>query len=112
MVETRTQPAIPLAVICGCASMGELPRLVPELCGRVWEALRAQGVHGGRHVAVYWDDAMHLAVGVEALTPFESRGELEADATPAWEVYAHWDPDWDAHPERIRTEVVHLLAPA
>ena len=54
MVETRTQPAIPLAVIRRRASMGELPRLVPDLCGRVWDALRAQGVRGGRHVAVYW----------------------------------------------------------
>lgn len=32
-------------------------------------------------------------------------------AGPRWELYGHWEPSWDAHPERIRTEVCYLLEP-
>ena len=32
-------------------------------------------------------------------------------AGPTWEIYGHWQPDWDHHPSRIRTDVFHLLEP-
>jgi effector-binding domain-containing protein len=31
-------------------------------------------------------------------------------AGPNWEVYGHWQADWDANPSRIRTDVFYLLA--
>lgn len=27
-----------------------------------------------------------------------------------WEIYGHWDEEWNADPSRIRTDVFHLLA--
>ena len=32
-------------------------------------------------------------------------------AGPRWELYGHWEPEWNAHPERIRTDVCYLLEP-
>jgi effector-binding domain-containing protein len=139
--------AIPLAVVRREARASELSRVVPECCGLVWNALRAQGVRGGRHVAVYWDGAIHLDVGVEISTPFAERGEMVRSATPAgaiawtthmgpygglitaheaihawaraggrrlagpnWEIYGHWESEWDHDPARIRTDVFYLVA--
>jgi effector-binding domain-containing protein len=30
-------------------------------------------------------------------------------AGPSWEIYGHWQDDWNQHPERIRTDVFYLL---
>src|SRR5947207_3211131 len=32
-------------------------------------------------------------------------------AGPNWEIYGHWQPDWDADPSQIRTDVFYLIAP-
>ncbi|HET7695748.1 MAG TPA: GyrI-like domain-containing protein [Vicinamibacterales bacterium] len=138
--------AVPLAVVRRQAQGAALARVVPECCGLVWNALRAQGLRGGRHVAVYRDDAITLDVGVEFDGPFDGAGEVVASATPAglaastihlgpygglgaahdavrqwceshghrlagprWEIYGHWQPEWNEHPSRIRTDVFYLL---
>jgi len=75
--------SVPLAVIRRQVNPSELSRAVPEMCGRVWEALRAQGMRGGRHVAVYLDDAIRIEVGVELLQPFVETGPVVRSATPA-----------------------------
>ncbi len=75
--------AVPLAVVRREARAADLARVVPECCGLVWNALRAQGVRGGRHVAVYWDGAIRLDVGVEIGVPFAETGELVRSATPS-----------------------------
>jgi effector-binding domain-containing protein len=31
-------------------------------------------------------------------------------AGPSWEIYGHWQSEWDADPSRIRTDVFYLLA--
>ena len=31
-------------------------------------------------------------------------------AGPNWEIYGHWQDDWNADPSRIRTDVFYLLA--
>ena len=31
-------------------------------------------------------------------------------AGPNWEIYGHWQPEWNADPSRIRTDVYYLLA--
>jgi effector-binding domain-containing protein len=85
----------PLAVVRRRASPKELAKVVPEACGTVWGVLRAQKIKGaGRHVALYWDSAINLEVGVELDAPFAGHGEVVASATPAGPVAtaAHFGP--------------------
>jgi len=121
--------------------------VVPECCGLVWEAVRAQQAQAGRHVAIYWDGSMRLEVGVELHGPFAEHGEVVRSATPAgavallthfgpygglgaahdavrewctangyqlagpsWEIYGHWQHEWNEDPSRIRTDVYYLLS--
>jgi len=93
-VTQRSAPAVPLAVMARIATPDALPRLVPETCGRVWQALQRQGVRGGRHVAVYWDDVIHCEIGVEIDAPFAPTDGLIASQTPAGPVatMVHYGP--------------------
>ena len=145
-VERLQLPSVPLAVVRRQVSQSELSRVVPECCGLVWNAVRAQGARGGRHVALYWDGSIRLEVGVELLGPFTEQDGVVRLATPAgavasathfgpyhrlrvvhdaihewcrsnnhrlagpsWEIYGHWQPEWDADPSLIRTDVFYLL---
>ena len=83
--EVRLQhlESIPVAVVRRQARPEELSQLVPQCCGLVWNALRAQQVRGGRHVAIYWDAAIRLEIGAEVNGPFVEEGELVRSATPA-----------------------------
>jgi effector-binding domain-containing protein len=147
VVQLQQLESIPLAVIRRQASAAELSRVVPECCGIVWNALRAQQVKGGRHVAIYWDGTIRLEVGAELPGPFVEVANVVRSATPAgtvasvthlgqysdlgaahqavrdwckstnhrlagpnWEIYGHWQPEWDADPSQIRTDVFYLLA--
>jgi effector-binding domain-containing protein len=144
--QLRQQDPIPLAVIRRRATQSELSRVVPECCGLVWNALRAQGVRGGRHIAVYWDGSIRLEVGVEMSGEFVDAGEVVHSATPAgmvaslahfgpygtlgaahdalrrwckanghalagpsWEIYGHWQSEWDTNPSLIRTDVCYQV---
>ena len=146
LVRIERLDSVPVAVICGQASRSELSRLVPEWCGRVWNAVRAQQAPAGRHVAIYWDASIRLEVGVELKGPFVDHGEVVRSATPSgmvasvthfgpygglgaahaavrdwclandqrlagpnWEIYGHWQTDWDAKPSLIQTDVFYLL---
>ena len=82
-VERHNLPAIPLAVVRRQVSQAELPRVVPECCGLVWNTLRAQGIRGGRHVALYWDGSIRLECGVELQGPFIEQDGVVRSATPA-----------------------------
>jgi effector-binding domain-containing protein len=82
-VQIERLDSIPLAVVRRQARQSELSRLVPELCGLVWNVLRAQQIKGGRHVAVYWDGSIRLEVGVELSVPFVELGGVVRSATPA-----------------------------
>jgi effector-binding domain-containing protein len=147
-VQLQQLKSIPLAVIRRQAKQSELSRLVPELCGLVWNEVRAQQAKAGRNVALYWDGAIRLEVGVELLGPFTDHGEVVLSATPAgaiasathigpysglgathdavhqwckannrtlagpsWEIYGHWQPEWNTNPSLIRTDVYYQLAP-
>ena len=74
---------IPLAVVRRQARASELSKVVPELCGVVWSSIRARGLKGGRHVAIYWDGAIRLEVGVEMLDAIPDDGDVVRSATPA-----------------------------
>ena len=78
--------SIPLAAVRRQANPSQLSRLVPECCGQVWTAVRAQNTKAGRHVAIYWDSAIRLDIGVELLGAFEEQGEVVRSATPAGSV--------------------------
>jgi effector-binding domain-containing protein len=147
VVQLQQLKSVPIAVIRRQAHASELSRLVPECCGLVWNAVRAQQAKGGRHVAIYWDDGIRLEVGVELLGPFTEDGEVVLSATPAgtvasathfgpynglgaahdairqwcsannhylvgpnWEIYGHWQPEWNTNSSRIRTDVYYQLA--
>jgi effector-binding domain-containing protein len=75
--------SVPLAVIRRQTSGSELSRVVPQCCGLVWNAVRAQQARAGRHVAIYWDGSIRLEVGVELHGPFAEEGEVVRSATPA-----------------------------
>jgi len=51
-VQLQQLNSVPLAVIRRHASPSELSRIVPECCGLVWKAVRAQHAQAGRHVAI------------------------------------------------------------
>ena len=59
-VQFNQLDSVPLAVIRRQASASELSRVVPECCGLVWNAVRAQQARAGRHVAIYWDGGIRL----------------------------------------------------
>lgn len=148
MVEVTHVGSIPLAVVRRQARAGELATLVPELCGVVWTFVRAQQLQAGRNVAIYWDGAIRLEVGVELDKAFPAGTEVVRSATPAgpaafvahfgpyqqlgaaheairqwcsahghrlagpnWEIYGHWQSEWNSDPSRIRTDVFYQLAP-
>lgn len=93
-VRLEQLPSTPLAVIRRQATPSELPRLVPECCGLVWNAVRAQQTRAGRHVAIYWDGSIRLEVGVELLGPFTEQDGVVLSATPAGTVASasHFGP--------------------
>jgi hypothetical protein len=82
-VQLQRLDSVPLAVIRRQARPSELSRVVPECCGLVWNAVRAQQAQAGRNVAVYWDGSIRLEVGVELHGPFTEHGEVVRSATPA-----------------------------
>ena len=147
-VHVAHSDSIPLAVVRRQARASELATVVPDGCGVVWSFVRARQLHGGRHVAVYWDGTIRLEVGVEMTESFPDGGEVVRSATPAgrtasvahfgpyqqrgaahkairdwcsahnlqfagpnWEIYGHWQDDWNADPSRIRTDIFYLLTP-
>lgn len=74
----------PTAVVRRRATVQELPKVVPEACGVVWNVVRAQQIKGaGRHVALYLDDQINLEVGVELETPFAGHGEVVSSTLPS-----------------------------
>jgi effector-binding domain-containing protein len=93
-VQLQQLDGVPLAVVRRQAHPSELSRLVPQCCGLVWNAARAQHARAGRHVAVYWDDAIRIEVGVELLGPFTEDGEVVRSSTPAGAVISttHFGP--------------------
>ena len=149
VVELEQLESVPLAVIRRQVDASALSRVVPECCGLVWNALRAQHVKAGRHVAVYLDQTIRLEVGVELLGPFTEHGEVVHSTTPAgtvarttylgpygglgaahgairewcrdrqyrlagpnWEIYGHWQPEWNTDPSKIRTDVFYQVVRA
>lgn len=80
-----------LAVVHRKAAIKDLPAVIPPACGLVWNAIKASGIKGGRHVGVYFDCAdgeMNLDVGAEVESPFPGAGEVVASTLPTGRVVA------------------------
>jgi effector-binding domain-containing protein len=93
--------SLPLAVVRRQAALKELAKVIPDACGMVWGVVRAQNIPGaGRHVALYWDDAINLEVGVELDSPCAGHEEVVSSATPGGTVATavHFGP-YDRLPE-------------
>lgn len=91
----RINASRPTAVVRRRASVGDLPKVVPDACGLVWRTLRAEGVKGaGRHVALYLDEVIDLEVGVELHGPYTGHGEVVASTLPSGTVatVTHFGP--------------------
>jgi len=87
----------PLAVVRRRVRPQEFAKVIPEACGIVWNALKAQNIKGaGRHVTVYLPDGS-LEVGVELERPIENvaaLGEVVASSLPTGSAAAavHFGP--------------------
>jgi effector-binding domain-containing protein len=77
----------PIAVVRRRVAQRELPKVIPEACGLVWNAVKAAGVtDAGRHVAIYRDcggGLLDVEVGVEVGSPFAGRDEVVGSIMPA-----------------------------
>lgn len=82
-VDVCQVPRVPTAVIRRGVRRDELSRVVPECCGLVWNALRAQGLKGGRNVALYRDAGAVVEAGVELQTSFAPQGDIILSELPA-----------------------------
>jgi len=93
-VDVRRVPSLPTAVISRRVRKDELSRVVPECCGLVWNALKADGKRGGRNVALYREAGAVVEAGVELQTPFAPTGEIVLSELPAGPVAAtvHFGP--------------------
>ncbi|HTL29086.1 MAG TPA: GyrI-like domain-containing protein [Tepidisphaeraceae bacterium] len=80
-IEDVTAPR-PIAVVRRQARKAELPRVIPQACGEVWNVVRAEKLKAGRHVAVYLDGVMNLEIGVELDSPFAGSGDVVVSALP------------------------------
>ena len=85
-VRVEQFPGQPLAVVHRQATKPQLSKVVPEACGTVWNALRAQHAKGGRHVAVYLDNVCNVEIGAEVGVPFDGVGEVVPSSLPTGEV--------------------------
>lgn len=88
-IRTEQTKAVPIAIVRRRARQNELPRVVPEACGTVWNALKAMGIKGGRHVAVYRGDPkqqLDVEIGAEVPAAIAGHGEVVGSTLPAGEV--------------------------
>ena len=89
----RVEPT-PVAVIRRAVTRAELARVVPELCGRVWDHLRARQIKGGRNVAIYRDRGARIEAGVEVAESFVEANDIVRSEIPGGmaATMAHFGP--------------------
>ena len=81
-VAVRQVPRVPTAVIRRRIRKEDYSRFVPEACGLVWNALQAQGVRGGHHMALYREAGAVVEAGAELPAPFTPAGEIVLSELP------------------------------
>jgi len=84
-IHLKSVEAVPTAVVRSRVEPRELSKFVPAACGEVWSFIRAAGVPGGRHVALYLEDH-HVEVGAEVSQPFVGNDRIHCSQLPAGQV--------------------------
>lgn len=100
IVRQESVNPIPTVVVRRKVRQQELSKVVPECCGVVWNAIRAQQIKGaGRHVALYLDDAMNIEVGVELSAQLSGEGGVVNSSLPGGVVLTttHFGPYGQLH---------------
>ena len=84
-VELNNVTGTPLLVVRRRAALQDLPKVVPDACGVVWNFRGSQIASHGRNAAVYLNEQIDLEVGVEvgADVTTTSTGEVILSSTPA-----------------------------
>jgi effector-binding domain-containing protein len=78
----QASPQLTAVVRCR-ATQGQLPKVVPHLCGEAWSFCQASQLpRPGRHVALYLDDVMNIEVGAEVSQPFAGNARVVCSALP------------------------------
>src|SRR4051812_32722408 len=89
-IQLHHLPPPPIPVLPPRVAPKNLPKIIPQLCGLVWTAVKAAQVKdAGRHVAVYRhadEGFLDIEVGVEVVSPFPGRDEVVGSSTPAGDV--------------------------
>jgi effector-binding domain-containing protein len=83
------------AVVRTQAKIADLPKVIPPLCGEVWQFAKSAGLpKPGRHTALYFDCVMNIEVGVEVSQSFIGNGRVVCSALPGGTAVttAHWGP--------------------
>ncbi len=84
-IQVLTVDSIPIAAVRTTATLSQLSTVVPQLCGEVWNFVKANAVpKPDRHVAVYYDKdgAITLEVGAIVGGPFVGDGRVMPSTTP------------------------------
>ena len=82
-IQIQQFPGRPLAIVRRRAALPQLSQVIPEACGTVWNAIRAEKIPGaGRNVVVYLDNEMNLEIGVELEAPLAAPGGLISSSLP------------------------------
>ena len=95
-VEVRTVAAVFVAVISETATLAELPKKIPVLLSKVYEALEAAAVpHLGMNIVMYRHDIEQkylVEAGVRVTAAYTGGGSVRASQTPKGRVAAatHW----------------------
>ncbi len=74
------------------------------------DVVRSATPAGRAASVVHFGPYNQLGVAHQAIRDWCSAHNLQL-AGPNWEVYGHWQNDWNADPSRIRTDVFYQLAP-
>ena len=72
------------------------------------EVVRSATPAGAAAVATHFGPYGSLGSAHDAIRQWCTAGNHRM-AGPSWEVYGHWQPEWNADPSQIRTDVYYLL---
>jgi effector-binding domain-containing protein len=84
-----------------------------EVAGRFVESAEIvrSSTPGGRAASVtHLGPYSELGIAHQAIQDWAKANGHQL-AGPRWEIYGHWQPDWNDNPSRIRTDVFYLIAP-
>ena len=84
-IHLKSVEAVSTAVARSRVEPQELSKFVPAACGEVWSFIRAAGLSGGRHVALYLEDHQ-VEVGAEVSGPFVGKERIHCSQLPAGQV--------------------------